>query len=112
MVMLSEMGMPVKYGHSEVGYIQPEEEDARIWEQHEIEMQLQPLTQAADAVLLTQWVLRNLAHKSGWRVQLRADRAAGSCRQRSAFPLSPVIEGVNHDHRHEDGTARRREHAG
>ena len=67
MVMLAEMGVPIKYGHSEVGYIQADEGDKRIWEQHEIELALQPLPQAADAVLIAQWVLRNLAHKAGWR---------------------------------------------
>ncbi len=65
MVMLSEIGIPVKYGHSEVGYIQPDEVDARIWEQHEIELALQGLPQAADSVLVAQWLLRNLAHKAG-----------------------------------------------
>ncbi len=35
LVALSEMGVPVKYGHSEVGYIPPVEGDDRIWEQHE-----------------------------------------------------------------------------
>ncbi len=34
---------PVKYGHSEVGYVQATEADGLIWEQHEIELGLAPL---------------------------------------------------------------------
>jgi glutamine synthetase len=62
---LAEMGVPVKYGHAEVGYVQADAVDARVWEQHEIELWLQPLPAAADAVVLTQWVLRNLALRAG-----------------------------------------------
>jgi glutamine synthetase len=39
--------------------------DSRVWEQHEIELWLRPLPEAADAVVLTQWVLRNLAQRAG-----------------------------------------------
>jgi len=34
-------------------------------EQHEIELWLRPLPEAADGVVLTQWVLRNLAQRAG-----------------------------------------------
>ncbi|MHC4949273.1 MAG: type I glutamate--ammonia ligase, partial [Planctomycetota bacterium] len=67
LVRLDEMGIPVKYGHSEVGYVEPDEPDDLIWEQHEIELDLLPLPEAADAILLTHWVLRNLAHGRGFR---------------------------------------------
>jgi glutamine synthetase len=62
---LAEMGVPVKYGHAEVGYVEADAADSRVWEQHEIELWLQPLPAAADAVVLTQWVLRNLAIRHG-----------------------------------------------
>ncbi len=65
LVHLSEMGVPVKYGHSEVGYVEADAEDPHVWEQHEIELWPQPLPAAADAVVLTQWVLRNLALQHG-----------------------------------------------
>lgn len=65
LVHLAEMGVPVKYGHSEVGYVEADAADSRVWEQHEIELWLQPLPAAADAVVLTQWVLRNLALRAG-----------------------------------------------
>ncbi|MBU0507429.1 glutamine synthetase family protein [bacterium] len=64
---LADMGVPIKYGHSEVGYIPPDGGDHWIWEQHEVEMQLQPLPRAAESVVLTHWVLRNLAVQHGMR---------------------------------------------
>jgi glutamine synthetase len=62
LVCLTDMGVPVKYAHSEVGHIAPPEPGGLTWEQHEIELDLLPLPQAADAIVLTQWVLHNLAH--------------------------------------------------
>ncbi len=67
MTILTAMGVPLKYGHSEVGHIAAGEGDGNIWEQHEIELALAPLAQAADAIVLTQWVLENLAARAGWR---------------------------------------------
>ncbi|MCP3904861.1 MAG: glutamine synthetase [Planctomycetes bacterium] len=65
MVCLRDLGIPLKYGHSEVGYVEPTEAGDLVWEQHEIELDLLPLPDAADAILLTHWVLRNLAHARG-----------------------------------------------
>jgi glutamine synthetase len=65
LVHLAEMGVAVKYGHAEVGYVEADAADSRVWEQHEIELWLRPLPEAADAVVLTQWVLRNLAQRAG-----------------------------------------------
>jgi glutamine synthetase len=104
MVMLSEIGIPVKYGHSEVGYIQPDEVDARIWEQHEIELALQPLPQAADSVLVAQWLLRNLAHKSGWRCSFDPILRKGHAGSGLHFHLSPVANGVHLRHSRPDGS--------
>ncbi len=67
MDVLTSSGIPLKYGHSEVGYIEAGEADGILWEQHEIELALAPLPAAADGVLLTQWVLRLLAHREGLR---------------------------------------------
>ena len=65
LVHLAQMGVAVKYGHAEVGYVEADAADSRVWEQHEIELWLRPLPEAADAVVLTQWVLRNLAQRAG-----------------------------------------------
>jgi glutamine synthetase len=98
MVLLTEIGIPVKYGHSEVGYIQADEVDARIWEQHEIELALQPLPQAADSVLITQWLLRNLAREAGWRCSFEPVLRKGHAGSGLHFHLSPVIDGVHQKH--------------
>ena len=103
MVLLAEIGIPVKYGHSEVGYIQPDEVDARIWEQHEIELALQPLPQAADSVLIAQWLLRNLANQAGWRCSFDPILRKGHAGSGLHFHLSPVIGGVHQKHSTTDG---------
>jgi glutamine synthetase len=95
LVLLAEIGVPVKYGHSEVGYIQADEADARIWEQHEIELGLQPLPQAADSVAITQWLLRNLAHKGGLRCSFDPILRRGHAGTGMHFHLSPVVDGVH-----------------
>jgi glutamine synthetase len=94
LVLLAEMGVPVKYGHSEVGYIQPEESDARIWEQHEVELALQPLPQAADSVVLAQWVLRNLAHRASLRCSFDPVLRQGHAGSGMHFHLSPAREAA------------------
>ncbi|RPJ68909.1 MAG: glutamine synthetase [Acidobacteria bacterium] len=103
MVLLTEIGIPVKYGHSEVGYIQADEVDPRIWEQHEIELALQPLPQAADSVLITQWLLRNLAREAGWRCSFEPVLRKGHAGSGLHFHLSPVIDGVHQKHTRADG---------
>jgi glutamine synthetase len=77
MDVVTGIGLPVKYGHSEVGYIEATEADGILWEQHEIELALQPLPDAADAVLLAQWVLRRLAHREGMRCSFEPMMLAG-----------------------------------
>jgi glutamine synthetase len=93
--MLSGIGVPVKYGHSEVGYIQADEVDDRIWEQHEIELALQPLPQAAESVVITQWLLRNLAHRNGLRCSFEPILRKGHAGSGMHFHLSPVVDGIH-----------------
>jgi glutamine synthetase len=95
LVLLSEIGVPVKYGHAEVGHINADEVDARMWEQHEIELALQPIHLAADSVLLTEWVLRNLAHKNGMRCSFEPILRKGHAGSGMHFHLSPVVNGVH-----------------
>jgi glutamine synthetase len=102
-VLLSEIGIPVKYAHSEVGYIKADESDERLWEQHEIELALMPLPQAADAVLLSQWLLRNLAHKAGWRCSFDPILRKGHAGSGLHFHLSPVFDGVHQKHSNASG---------
>ncbi|HET9952032.1 MAG TPA: glutamine synthetase [Candidatus Eisenbacteria bacterium] len=62
---LADMGVPVKYAHAEVGLIDEAKDKGRVWEQHEIELGLAPLPEAADAIVLTRWLLLNLAREEG-----------------------------------------------
>lgn len=59
---LTSMGIAVKYVHGEVGNIL--EEDRQLV-QHEIELQPVPIEQAADALVLAKWVVREVAHSQG-----------------------------------------------
>jgi glutamine synthetase len=93
MATLAEIGVPVKYGHSEVGYVEASEADGFIWEQHEIELGLAPLPEAADGVALTQWVLRNLAHQQGMRCSFDPILQRGHAGTGLHFHLSPVRDG-------------------
>lgn len=93
MALLSRLGVAVKYAHSEVGYVQPSDARGRVWEQHEIELALAPLPDAADAMLLTQWVLRNLAHREGMVVSFEPVVAAGHAGSGLHIHLSPVVAG-------------------
>ncbi len=102
--LLAEIGVPVKYGHSEVGHIQPDEVDARVWEQHEIELALQPLPAAADSVILTQWVLRNLARRLGGRCTFEPILRKGHAGSGMHFHFSPVVDGEHVRHTQSDGS--------
>lgn len=59
---LCAMGVPLKYAHGEVGNILTGE---RQLVQHEIELQPVPLAQAADHIVLTKWVVREVAYAHG-----------------------------------------------
>jgi glutamine synthetase len=93
MAVLAEIGVPVKYGHSEVGYVQASKADGFLWEQHEIELGLAPLAAAADAVVITQWVLRNLAHRGGMRCSFDPILRRGHAGTGLHFHFSPVRHG-------------------
>lgn len=90
---LADIGVPVKYGHAEVGYVEAREAQGVIWEQHEIELALLPLPDAADAILLTQWVLRNLAHRSGMRCSTDPMMLPGHAGNGLHFHLTATANG-------------------
>ncbi|MFC2170892.1 hypothetical protein ACFLQJ_02825 [Calditrichota bacterium] len=92
MAILAEIGIPVKYGHSEVGYIPATEKNPFIWEQHEIELSLLPIPRAAEAVAVTEWALRNLAHRAGLRCSLEPIALRGHAGSGMHFHLSPLVE--------------------
>lgn len=98
LVLLAEMGVPVKYGHAEVGFVEADAADARAWEQHEIELWLQPLPAAADAVVLTQWVLRNLALRHGMLCSFAPMARKGHAGSGMHFHFAPSVNGAYQAH--------------
>ena len=62
MKMLALAGVRVKYGHSEVGSIC---ENGQVMEQHEIELALAPIEEAADHLAIAMWMLRMVGCKEG-----------------------------------------------
>ena len=93
LLILAELGVPIKYGHAEVGYIESGSHKDRIWEQHEIELALQPLPGAADSVLLTQWVLRNLAQREGFTCSFAPVLLKGHTGSGMHFHFCPMTNG-------------------
>ncbi|MCB9357884.1 MAG: hypothetical protein H6506_04490 [Calditrichaeota bacterium] len=89
LTVLAEMGVPVKYAHSEVGFAAAEHEADLTWEQHEIELALLPLPEAADAVVLTQWVLRTLAREAQLRISFDPVVKRGHAGSGMHFHLAP-----------------------
>lgn len=60
MKTIAESGGKIKYGHSEVGFIDDED---REMEQHEIEFQPVPLEDAADQIIVAKYILRMIGFK-------------------------------------------------
>jgi glutamine synthetase len=104
LALLADIGVPVKYGHSEVGYIEARETEGVIWEQHEIEMSLAPLPEAAEGILLTQWVLRNLAHRKGMRCSTDPMMLEGHAGNGLHFHFAPMKDGSHLEIRGADGS--------
>jgi glutamine synthetase len=95
LVTLAAMGVPVKYAHSEVGFVAADDQENWIWEQHEVELLLQPLPLAAESVALTQWVLRNLAHRIGWLCSFDPVVRHGHAGNGMHVHLSPVVRNAH-----------------
>jgi glutamine synthetase len=93
LALLADIGVPVKYGHSEVGYIEAKETQGVIWEQHEIELALAPLPEAAEGILLTQWVLRNLAQRQHMRCSTDPMMLEGHAGNGLHFHFAPMKDG-------------------
>ncbi len=57
---LAAVGIPAKYGHTEVGVFETENS---LMEQHEVELQLGSPEDMADYVSIAKWVIRNIGAK-------------------------------------------------
>ena len=103
LLCLSDLGVPIKYAHSEVGYINPGKAGGTVWEQHEIELGLLPLPDAADAVVLVQWVVRNLAHLAGLHCSMQPMMSPSHAGNGLHFHLAPRERGVDRGGRDSEG---------
>lgn len=94
---LADMGVPIKYAHAEVGLIDARKDQGRVWEQHEIELGLAPLPEAADAIVLTRWLLLNLAQEEGLSCRfdpIMKEGYAGSGLHIHSLPRSSVASAA------------------
>lgn len=62
MLAMASCGCRIKYGHSEVGNFSM---DGKNYEQNEIEFLPCPLEDAADQLIIGQWILRTMAYEHG-----------------------------------------------
>jgi len=92
MFLIGQMGFPVKYGHSEVGKIA----DKRYaLEQAEIEFELAPVEESADAVVVARWVLRVLAAGAGATVTFAPKLMQGHAGSGLHVHSRLVKDGIN-----------------
>ncbi len=72
MNILKSFGMSIKYAHSECGKLYSlnthDQDDCSIAEQHEIEFLPVPICDAGDDVVISKWVICNVAKKYGMSV--------------------------------------------
>lgn len=106
LVALAGMGVPIKYGHSEVGFVEAQDRAGLVWEQHEIELGLAPLPQAAEAMALTRWVLQNLARRQGLRCTFDPMVMEGHAGNGMHVHLSPMVGGEHMGGMAADGSLR------
>ena len=66
LVMLNSVGIATKYAHSEVGNISMK--DGTLFEQHEVEFKPASLSEMADTVAITKWIVRNICARHGMNV--------------------------------------------
>jgi glutamine synthetase len=63
LAVLTDIGIAIKYGHSEVGRILTK--DGTLMEQHEIELMPQNLVEMAETIAIAKWVIRNICARHG-----------------------------------------------
>jgi glutamine synthetase len=71
---LATVGIPVKYGHTEVGMVETENS---LMEQHEVELQLESPEDMADYISIAKWVIRNIGAKHGIEISFAPKIALG-----------------------------------
>lgn len=90
---LTSIGIKVKYGHSEVGTFVLD--DGTRFEQYEIELDLEPLEDMADHIVLARWIIRNIAVKYGVEVTFSPKIAVGQAGTGLHIHIATVENGKN-----------------
>ena len=100
---LADIGVPVKYAHGEVGLISPSDATKGMtWEQHEIELALAPLVEAADALVLTEWCLLSLAKQMHLAISFQPMLLQGHAGSGLHQHMSVVRDGIHLPHVNHD----------
>ncbi|WP_068122380.1 glutamine synthetase beta-grasp domain-containing protein, partial [Nocardioides massiliensis] len=89
---LSSMGLALKYAHGEVGNIR---EDDRQLVQHEIEFWPVPVEEAADALVIAKWVVREVADRHGVEVTFAPTVSSSGAGSGLHVHARLVRDGVN-----------------
>lgn len=92
MEAISLAGGKIKYGHSEVGYIQAKN---NYMEQHEIEFLPVPAEEAAEQIIIAKWMLRKIAYNHGLTVSFAPKISFGHAGSGLHIHTKLVKEGKN-----------------
>ncbi|MFC1743488.1 glutamine synthetase family protein [Candidatus Riflebacteria bacterium] len=90
---LSSIGARVKYGHSEVGSISFE--DGFRFEQYEIELDLEPIEDMADHLVIAKWLIRNIAARYGIEITFAPKISVGHAGSGLHIHFAAYKEGKN-----------------
>jgi glutamine synthetase len=92
MSYIAQTGARIKYGHSEVGNFT---QDGMVYEQNEIEFLPVPAEDAADALMLAKWVIRNLGYQHGLDVTFAPKITSGKAGSGLHIHMKLVKDGKN-----------------
>ncbi|MBN1967779.1 MAG: glutamine synthetase [Candidatus Delongbacteria bacterium] len=97
MKIISEIGGKIKYGHAEVGNIIHKDNDGRVQQmvQHEIEFLPVPVEEAADQMILAKWAVREIAYKYNLEVSFAPKIIVGHAGSGLHFHTRVVKDGMN-----------------
>lgn len=90
---LNKIGIKVKYGHSEAGSNLLE--DGIQFEQYEIELDLEPLEDMADHIVIAKWIIRNIAVKYGVEITFAPKIAVGQAGSGLHIHIAAIKDGKN-----------------
>lgn len=92
MLAMASCGCRIKYGHSEVGNFSME---GKNYEQNEIEFLPCPLEDAADQLIIGQWILRTMAYQQGLLVTFSPKITVGKAGSGMHIHTAIMKDGVN-----------------